>query len=221
MATQSVKEIPLSAVIEALDLSTLTTQDQKRVRSFLHGYQSVFSSHDGDLGCINLIAHEIPLLDDTPVHQPYRRIPPSEYDAIKAHVQQLLENKVICESCSPLASPIVVVRKKDSTIRLCVDYRLPNAKTRKDAFPPPHIEESLHVLSGARYFSTLDLANGYNQVLIAESDKIKTAFCTPFGLFELNRMSLCNAPSTFQKLMERMFGSQNHQSLVGATQTHS
>lgn len=216
MATQSAKEDPLSAAIEAIDLSTLTTQDQERVRSLLHNFESVFSSHDGDLGCTDLMAHQIPLLDETPVRQRYRRIPPSEYDSVKAHIQQLLENKVIRESCSPFASPIVIVRKKDSTIRLCVDYRLLNAKTRKDAFPLPRIEESLDVLSGARYFSTLDLASGYNQVPVAESDKMKTAFCTPFGLFEFNRMpfGLCNAPSTFQRLMERMFGSQNHQSLL-------
>jgi len=91
-----------------------------------------------------------------------------------------------------------------------------NAKTRKDAFPLPRIEESLDALSGAKWFSTLDLASGYNQVPVAEEDKYKTAFCTPFGLFEFNRMpfGLCNAPSTFQRLMERIFGDQSFQSLL-------
>lgn len=202
--------------ILSLDLSTLTTDDQVWVRSLLCDYQSVFSAHDGDLGCTTLIAHEIPLLDETPICQRHRRIPPSEYDAVKAHIQQLLESKVIRDSCSPFASPIVRVRKKDSTIRLCVDYRLLNAKTRKDSFPLPCIEKTLDALSGARWFSTLDLASSYNKVPVAESDDMKTAFCTPFGLFEFNRMpfGLCNALSTFQSLMERMFGSQNHQSLL-------
>lgn len=168
------------------------------------------------MGCTNLIAHEIPLLDDTPICQQHRRIPPSEYDAVQAHIQQLLESKVIRESCSPFVSPVVIVKKRDSTIRLCVDYRLLNAKTRRDAFPLPRIEETLDALSGACWFSTLDLASGCSQVPVAEPDKMKTAFCTPFGLFEFNRMpfGLCNAPSTFQRLMERMFGSQNHQSLL-------
>ncbi|KAI3358861.1 hypothetical protein L3Q82_015251 [Scortum barcoo] len=101
----------------------------------------VFSVHDGDLGCTNLLSHDIPLLDDIPVRQRHRRIPPSEYEAVKAHINQLLESQVIRESSSPYASPIVLVRKKDGSLRLCVDYRLLNSKTRKDAFPLPRIEE--------------------------------------------------------------------------------
>ncbi|KAI3369563.1 hypothetical protein L3Q82_024379 [Scortum barcoo] len=130
--------------------------------------------------------------------QRYCRIPPSEYEAVKAHINQLLESQVIRESSSrsPYALPIVLVRKKDGSLRLCVDYRLLNSKTRKDAFPLPRIGESLDALSGARWFSTIDLASGYNQVPLAEQDRPKTAFCTPFGLFEFNRMpfGLCNAP---------------------------
>uniref|UniRef100_A0A674PMZ3 Gypsy retrotransposon integrase-like protein 1 n=1 Tax=Takifugu rubripes TaxID=31033 RepID=A0A674PMZ3_TAKRU len=143
-------------------------------------------------------------------------LPAGVYEAVKMHINQLLESQVICESSSPYASPIVLVRKKDGGLRLCVDYRLLNSTTRKDAFPLPRIEESLDALSGARWFSTLDLASGYNQVPVAEQDRPKTAFCTPFGLFEFNRMpfGLCNAPSTFQRLMQRMFGDQQGQSLL-------
>ncbi|KAL7870652.1 hypothetical protein SRHO_G00081490 [Serrasalmus rhombeus] len=198
----------------AVDLSALTELEQKEVRSLLQKYHSVFSAHEGDLGCTNLIEHEIPLLDDVPVRQRYRRIPPSEYELVKAHIDQLLEARVVRESSSPYAFPIVLVKKKDGSLRMCVDYRLLNSKTRKDAFPLPRIEESLDALAGARWFSTLDLASGYNQVPVAEPDKPKTAFCTPFGLFEWNRMAfgLCNAPSTFQRLMQRMFGDQQYQS---------
>lgn len=92
---------------------------------------------------------------------------------------------------------------------MCIDYRQLNSKTRKDAFPLPCIEESLDALSGAYWFSTLDLASGYNQVPVAEADRAKTAFCTSFGLFEWNRMPfrLCNALSTFQRLMLHIWGS--------------
>ncbi|XP_034081973.1 uncharacterized protein LOC117552526 [Gymnodraco acuticeps] len=166
--------------LDTLDMSSLTEQEKTGVKSLLFRYQSVFSAHDGDLGCTTLISHDIPVLDDVPVRQRHRRIPPSEYEAVKAHINQLLESQVIRESCSPYASPIVLVRKRDGSLRLCVDYRLLNSKTRKDAFPLPRIEETLDALSGACWFSTLDLASGYNQVPMAEQDRPKTAFCTPF-----------------------------------------
>lgn len=147
----------------------------------LDRYSSVFAANDGDLGCTNLISHNIPLLDDVPVRQRYRHIPPSEYEAVKMHINQLLESQVIRESSSPYASPIVLVRKKDGGFRLCVDYRLLNGKTRKDAFPLPRIEESLDALSGARWFSTPDLASGYNQVPVAEQDCPRPPFAPPLA----------------------------------------
>ena len=206
----------VQGALSGVDLSNLPVHERGKVLKLLLKYESVFATHEGDLGCTNLISHEIPLLDSAPVRQRYRRIPPADYDAVKAHIRQLLETQVIRESSSPYASPIVLVKKKDGSLRMCVDYRQLNNKTRKDAFPLPRIEESLDALSGAHWFSTLDLASGYNQVPVAERDKIKTAFCTPFGLFEFNRMpfGLCNAPSTFQRLMERMFGAQHFQSLL-------
>lgn len=134
---------------------------------------------------------------------------------VKDHIHQQLEAQVIRES-NPYASPIVLVKKKDGSLCMCVDYRPLNSKTRKDAFPLPHIKESLDALTGASWFSTMDLASGYNQVPVAVADQPKTAFCTPFGLFEWNRMlfGLCNAPSTFQRLMQRIFGDHQCQSLL-------
>lgn len=105
----------------------------------------------------------------------------------------------------------MLVQKKDGSLCLCVDYKTLNSKTQKDAFPLLRIEESLDVLLGAQWFSTIDLASGHHQVPVTEKDRMKTAFCTAFGLFEFQRMpfGLCNGPSTFQRLMERMFGDQN------------
>lgn len=134
--------------MQAVDLSALASAEQDKVRSLLKQYQTVFTTHDGDQGCTDLIAHEIPLLDDMPVRQRFRRVPPSDYEAVKDHIRQLLESQLIRESCSPYASPIVVVKKKDGSIRLCVDYWQLSSKTRRDAFPLPRIEESLDGLSG-------------------------------------------------------------------------
>ncbi|XP_076830004.1 uncharacterized protein LOC143475987 [Brachyhypopomus gauderio] len=200
----------------SISWSNLSPAQEQSSKALLQQYSSVFSCRDGDLGCTNLIEHEIPLLEDAPVRQRYRRLPPSQYEVVKTHIGELLDQGVVQVSCSPYASPIVVVQKKDGTIRLCVDYRQLNSRTRKDAFPLPRIEESLDALAGATMFSTLDMASGYNQVPMADKDKAKTAFCTPFGLFEFNRMpfGLCNAPSTFQHLMERIFGDERFQSLL-------
>ena len=217
------------ALVQAAGVSTIASVDfrgvhwpnlsvsqQQEARALLEQYRGVFSEHDGDLGCTALVQHEIHLEDTAPVRQRYRRLPPSQFAQVKAHVQELVGKGIVQPSCSPYASPIVVVQKKDGTIRLCVDYRQLNAKTRKDAYPLPRIEESLDALTGATLFSTLDLASGYHQVPMAERDKDKTAFCTPFGLFEFNRMpfGLCNAPSTFQRLMERIFSDQSFHSLL-------
>ncbi|XP_028309745.1 uncharacterized protein LOC114467552 isoform X1 [Gouania willdenowi] len=118
MATVSSQTVsdPVPDRVDALDLSTVGEGERSEVRALLRKYSSVFSAHEGDMGCTHLISHDIPLLDDVPLRQRYRRIPPSEYEAVKAHINQLLESQVIRESSSPYASPIVLVRKKDGTL---------------------------------------------------------------------------------------------------------
>lgn len=108
----------LQEQIDSIDVSALSAEEQKVARLLLLKYVSVFSSNDGDFGCTNLITHEIPLLDNTPIRQRYRRIPPSEYEMATEHINQLLGAQVIRESCSPFASPIVLVKKKDGSLRL-------------------------------------------------------------------------------------------------------
>ena len=124
-----------------------------------------------------------------------------------AQVQQKLASGVIRSSNSPWASPVVMAKKKDVSLRFCVDFRQFNAATVKDAHPLPRIDDLLDALHGARWFSTLDLKSGYWQVPIMERDKEKTAFRTSRGqLYEFNQVpfGLCNAPATFSRLMDRV-----------------
>ena len=116
----------------------------------------------------------------------------------------MLEKNTIQPSNSPWTSPIILVKKKNGALRFCVDYRKLNAVTRKDAYPLPRVDDTLDTLAHARWFTTLDLISGYWQVAVHPDDREKTAFCTPDGLFEFKVMpfGLCNAPATFQRLMD-------------------
>jgi hypothetical protein len=99
---------------------------------------------------------------------------------------------------------VVLVTKKNGDVRFCVDYRRLNALTTKDSYPLPNICDTLGALGGCRYFCTMDLASGFWQIPMDEKDKSKTAFATRKGLYEFNTMpfGLCNAPDTFERIME-------------------
>ncbi|XP_049332151.1 uncharacterized protein LOC125799454 [Astyanax mexicanus] len=193
----------VSDILSKLDIGG-TEKEQAELRALLGKYSDVFAVGDDELGYTEKVKHEIVLVDDTPVNLPYRRIPPTQYKEVKDHISQLLRKGVIQESTSSYASPVVVVRKSDGSIRLCVDYRKLNLKTKRDAFPLPRIDESFDALRGAKFFSSIDLASGYHQVAVHERDRHKTAFTTPYGLYEHLRMPMgvVNGPATFQRLMQ-------------------
>ena len=113
---------------------------------------------------------------------------------------------LIEKSQSPWSSQLVLAQKKDKSWRVCVDYRRLNARTIKDAYPIPRIDDNLDTLSGSVWFTSLDLDLAYHQVPLRESDKEKTAFATPRGgLYQYKVMpfGLCNAPATFQRIIEK------------------
>lgn len=185
--------------------SPLPEEWRKRVSEKLNTYTDVFAHHDLDFGHATKVKHHIKLKDDTPFKQRPRMIHPRDLEAVRRHLKSLLEAGVIRESESPYSSPIVVVRKKNGDVRLCIDYRKLNSQTIKDAYALPNVEEAFSALTGSKWFSVMDLKSGYYQIEMEEEDKHKTAFVCPLGFWEFNRMpqGITNAPSTFQRLMEK------------------
>ena len=190
-----------------LDIGTeqLTPEEVSQVRSCVLQAQDVFAVEKGELGNVSEVQHHIETEDGSPVRQAPRRVPFSLRPEISRMVNEMLRAQVIEESCSPWASPVVLVRKKDGTLRFCVDYRRLNAVTRKDVFPLPRIDDLLDQLGGKHIFSTLDARSGYWQIQMHEASREKTAFVTMDGLYEFRVMpyGLCNAPATFQRLMQK------------------
>ncbi|RXN19590.1 Retrovirus-related Pol polyprotein from transposon 412 [Labeo rohita] len=181
---------------------------KQRITQQLNNMPEVFAHHDLPFGRTDQVRHHIKLSDETPFKLCARPIHPQDIEAVRRHIKELLGAGVIRESESPFASPIVVVRKKNGQVRLCIDYRRLNLQTIKDAFNLPKLEDTFSALSGSQGFSVLDLKSGYYQIEVEEADKPKTAFVCPLGFWEFNRMpqGVTNAPSTFQRLMERCIG---------------
>ena len=202
--------LPKHLTCESLQGDGLDPDQQFQLKRFLAKWEHLFSAHDEDYGCTDVVTHTIPTGEATPIRERYRPVPPTLYKELRTLLQGMIASGVVHESSSPWAAPVVLVQKKNGSWRFCVDYRKLNSVTRKDDFPLPRIEDSLTSLTRAAWYSTLDLASGYWQVKVEERAREKTAFTTPFGLFQWDRMAfgLCNAPATFQRPMQRCLGGQ-------------
>jgi hypothetical protein len=202
---------------QTIETEKLPDQAAEGLSRLLCRHSRLFATEDMDLGRTSVVVHDVDTGDAAPIRQPPRRPPIALQPQMDAEINKMLEAGVIEPGQSPWSSPVVLARKKDGSIRFCVDYRKLNAVTRFDAYPLPRMDETFEALCGAKFFSTLDLISGYWQVGMTEQARLKTAFTTRNGLYlwKVMPFGLCNAPSTFERLMEAVLaGLQWHTCLV-------
>ena len=182
--------------MEKRSVENLSQSEAHRVHNLLIEFQDVFAANDMDIGLFKGITHKVNTGDAQAVRAKLRRTPLGFEKEEETHFNKLLESGVIVPSKSEWASAPVLVRKKDGTVRYCVDFRKVSSLTKKDAFPLPNIEECMDTLSGNVFLSTLDMAQGYYQLEVDPHDRHK------YGLFEFVRMPFgtCNSPTTFQRM---------------------
>ena len=180
-----------------------------QIEKTLQDFQDVFP---GDLPSglppQRAIDHRIELEPGSlPVGRPVYRMSPTELDEVKRQLDELLSKGFIRPSVSPYGAPILFVKKKDGSMRMCIDYRALNKTTIKNSYSLPRIDDLLDQLHGATVFSKIDLRSGYHQIRVFEPDIPKTAFRTRYGHYEFTVLpfGLCNAPGTFQRLMNDVF----------------
>ena len=147
--------------------------EQQKLAQFLTSYADVFSKSDPDKGQTDLVEHAIDTGDAPPVRQRPRRFPFAHRQASAETLKTLLDNCLVRECQSLWASNIVLVKKPDNSLRLCLDYRDLNKATRFDAYPHPRLDEALQILRGATYYHGLDLASGYWQTRMRTEDREK------------------------------------------------
>ena len=172
-------------------------------------FRKLFALKGEPLGRTHVTLHDVDTGDAKPIKCRARRTPIGLRDEAMKEEARMLEQGVIEPSESPWASPVVLVRKKDDSLRYCVDYRKLNKVTKKDSYPLPNMQECLDSLGQAKYFSTMDLCSGYWQVGMTEAAKVKSAFYGVGGglwQFRVMPFGLSNAPATFERLMERVLG---------------
>ena len=194
-STQSYKDVEIN--------ENLGASEKEQLQELLRSFQDVLSDMPGKT---NQFEHKIELSSNNPVRLKPYPIPFKSKDIVETEVRSMLEQGIIEPSNSPFSSPIVLVKKKDGSVRFAIDFRKVNAITVFDATPIPNQEELMLKISGSCIFSKLDLTKGYWQIPMSEESKAITAFQTPLGLFQWRYMpfGLVNAPAMFAKMMRKL-----------------
>ena len=202
-------------LLEKLNLDGLahwSPENAVAVRKLVLAYHDVFTLESNELGCTSAIEHEMHIENDEPFKERFRHIPPALLEEVRASLRDMLEAGAIHLSQSPWCNAVILVWKKDSTLWFCVDFRHLNARTKKDSYPLPWMQEVLESMVGLAHFSSMDFKLGFWQIKMAPELQQYTAFTVGnLGFYELTHMpfGLCNTPATFQHLMQNTLGELN------------
>ena len=183
-----------------------------KFEQMLMEHHHIFSLDKNEISCTDSVKHIIKLMDDEPFKERFRRIALPLLEEVWENLQDMLDGGAIQPSKSPWCNAIVLVRKKDGTLRFCIDFRKLNARTKKDSFPLPRMQETMESMVGGPFFSSIDLKSGFWQVQMLEKSWQYTAFTVgSLGMYEFLQMpyGLCNAPAMFQRLMQNCLGELN------------
>ena len=204
-------------LLDKLDLSGLEAwpmEQAEKARSLLREYHDILSLEKHDMGHTNATKHKIVLkdLDTPPFKERFCRILPPQLDEVREHLKLMLDAGVVRPSNSPWCNAVVLVRKKDGSLRFCIDFRRLSVLTVKDSHPLPCICETLESIARVAHSLRFDLNSGFWQVPMDKESKQYTAFTLgSMGLYECESMPfrLCNVPPTFQRFMQNCLGELN------------
>ena len=224
-------EYPISAPTESIDTPEYREEKRQKLRELIQSYTHLDKSqketfikmlHDNmdpisingeNMKQTSAIVHEIDTGDTLPFREKLRNYSPSIQEIINKEIDKMISARVLVESKSPYATNVLLVRKPDASEasgmknRLCAAFGKLNDRTKKDSYPLPNIQEIFHRIGRSKWFTTIDLLSGFWQVMIKPEHRHKTAIITSRGLYEFVVMAfgLCNAPATFQRLVDTIF----------------
>lgn len=197
--------------LNKLRIEHMNDEERKEILKICTEYKDIFYCQDIPLSFTNDVKHRIRTKHEDPINVKSYRLPPVQAEEIERQVNKMLKDNIIRESHSPWCAPVHLVKKKQDASgsikwRMVVDYRRLNEITVDDRFPLPNINDLFDKLGKSMYFTTLDLASGYHQIQVEKQDRSKTAFRSPSGLYEFNRMpfGLKTAPATFQRAINNV-----------------
>ncbi|MCA6379581.1 MAG: retroviral-like aspartic protease family protein, partial [Cytophagales bacterium] len=207
MESKPMSPAEIEELVSQIQINTeLASDQQTSLKELLKKYADIFRKNFDSPSITNVVEHSIETNTDAPISAKPYRVSQKEQIVIRNEVAKMLQMGIIRKSKSAWASPVVLVTKKDGSIRFCVDYRKLNTVTVNDAYPLPNIEDNLNHLRGKKYFSSMDAISGFFQIPMKESDIPKTAFITADGLYEFLVMpfGIKTNSACFQRMMDHI-----------------